>query len=156
MTVDDSGRYSPATLYSKVHGAVRAKLEQAKAEADAAHHRALNTLQNELETMRDQLKEERDRRLVAESSLMENSNKLFQLESRLRDADEHEEYARNRSRVTEELERCDAPETVTKLWRTPMLCLTPHSVDVVGTARGTRSPCLRSSLASRMRTRSAR
>jgi len=107
MTVDDSARYSPATLYSKIQGAVRAKLEQAKAEADGAHQRALNTLQNELETMRDQLKEERDRRLVAESSLMENSNKLFQLESRLRDADEHEEYARNRSRVTEELERYD-------------------------------------------------
>lgn len=109
MTVDDSGRYSPATLYSKIHGAVRAKLEQAKAESDAAHQRALNTLQNELETMRDQLKEERDRRLVAEASLMENSNKLFQLESRLRDADEHEEYARSRSRMTEELERYDAP-----------------------------------------------
>jgi hypothetical protein len=108
MTMDDSGRYLPATLYSKVHGAVRAKLEQTKAEADAAHQRALNTLQNELETMRDQLKEERDRRLVAEASLMENSNKLFQLESRLRDADEHEEFARSRSRVTEELERYDS------------------------------------------------
>lgn len=55
--------------------------------------------------MRDQLKEERDRRLAAESSLMESSNKMFQLETRLRDADEQEEYVRSRSRVTEELER---------------------------------------------------
>lgn len=49
MTVDDSGRYSPGTLYSKIHGAVRAKLDQAKVEAESSHQRSLNTLQVHLQ-----------------------------------------------------------------------------------------------------------